>query len=510
MPDNNDHSNDHSNDNDTPLGPDGKPDYGAVVTPAHPIFKHEPGFRKRRGRNWFLLGLTYASYYLCRYNLGIIAPELKEELNLSNTQYGAINSARNGMYAIGQFVNGLFTDKLGGKRAMTIGAVGTAILNVAFGLATMTDIGWIFAILLVIRGLDGYVQAFGAPGMVKINTAWFRKQERGSFAGIFGIMINLGQMGAGQLGNLLPLLAKGFSIPLIFFSFKVAPMSWQAMFFIPAAAVMVMMILMNLGVKNHPEEAGYRIIHDDEEADDDHSESLDMKHVFLKITSNKIVWIVAGAYFCTGFVRAAIYDWWTIYMNESWSVGKGDHLFWLTAVVMLPLMASAGSLSSGIISDKLFKGSRAPVATILYLIQVVFIAVAMSLLASSSMNSATLAVILILGIHTGCNATHSILGTAAAMDLGGRKMAGFAAGVIDSFQYFGAMFAGFGLGAVFDNFAIEQVDDAGEPLLNDAGNVITHIDGSVWFASMLPWALLGTLLMGYLWIAHRGKSTPGT
>ena len=487
-----------------------EPNNGDDATGGHPTFRHEPGFRKRRGRNWFLLGLTYAGFYLCRYNLGIIAPELKSALNLDNRQYGSIQSARNGMYAIGQFVNGLFTDKLGGKRAMTIGAIGTAILNVAFGLATMSDIGWIFMALLIVRGIDGYVQAFGAPGMVKINTAWFRKQERGSFAGIFGIMINLGQMAAGQLGNLLPVLAKGFAVPLIFFTFKVEPIGWRVMFFLPAVVVVLVVILMNLGVKNHPEETGFRIIHDDETEDDDHSESLDMKHVFFKITANRIVWIVAGAYFCTGFVRAAIYDWWTIYMDESWSIGKTDSLWWWTAVVLLPLMASAGSLSSGIISDKLFKGSRAPVATILYLMQVAFIAVAMTMAAASSMSSATVAVILILGIHTGCNATHSILGTAAAMDLGGRKMAGFAAGVIDSFQYFGAMLAGFGLGALFDKFAIEQFDDAGEPLLNDAGKAIEHIDGSIWFASMLPFAMLGALLMAYLWIAHRGKSTPGT
>ena len=39
------------------------------------------------------------------------------------------------------------------------------------------------------------------------------------------------------------------------------------------------------------------------------------------------------------------------------------------------------------------------------------------------------------------NSTHSLLGPAAAMDIGGRKMAGFASGIIDSFQYFGASVA---------------------------------------------------------------------
>jgi sugar phosphate permease len=55
------------------------------------------------------------------------------------------------------------------------------------------------------------------------------------------------------------------------------------------------------------------------------------------------------------------------------------------------------------------------------------------------------------GIFLGClflvlialtaNSTHAIVGTAAPMDIGGRKMAGFASGVGDSFQYYGTAIA---------------------------------------------------------------------
>src|SRR5204862_1085431 len=62
------------------------------------------------------------------------------------------------------------------------------------------------------------------------------------------------------------------------------------------------------------------------------------------------------------------------------------------------------------------------------------------------------ACVLLTIISLTCNSTHSIIGTAAAMDLGGRKMAGFASGVIDSFQYFGAMLAGWLLGGWIDRF----------------------------------------------------------
>ena len=464
---------------------------------------HPPGYRRRRVQNWFFLGLTYASYYLCRYNLGIISPELKEGLGFSNKEYGAIQTARDGAYAVGQFVNGLFTDRIGGKQAMTIGAVGTVILNLAFGLVAWSNIGWLFFALLIIRLADGYAQAFGAPGMVKINAAWFRRQERGSFAGIFGIMINLGQMGVGQLA---PLLATGFAVPLIFFTITVPELDWRYMFIVPPFIVVIIVILMNLTVKNHPEEAGYSIIHDEESSTDDPHEHIPLGEIFRKITSNSIVWIVAGAYFCTGFVRKAIYAWYAIYLKEIWSVekvGEGSAVFWWFAVVLLPVLASAGSLASGIISDKLVKGRRAPVAAVLYAVQVVFIVLAIVMSRGAFSGSVTLSLLLILGIHTGCNATHSILGTAAAMDVGGRKMAGFAAGVIDSFQYFGAMLAGFGLGSLLDAYAIPAAAAQGS-----AADLV--MNPMIWFMSMLPFAVLGMGFMVYLWIRHGASRAAGT
>ena len=464
------------------------------------VYQHPPGFRKRRVRNWFFLGLTYAGYYFCRTNLSIVSADLKDGLGFSNAQYGAIQGARSGAYAIGQFVNGLFTDGLGGKRAMTIGAVGTILLNVAFGLTAWSNIGWLFYVLMLIRLADGYMQAFGAPGMVKINTAWFRRRERGTFAGIFGFMINLGATASGKLGSLL---ATGFAVPLLFFSITVPKLDWRYMFIIPPVVTGIIVLLMNLAVKNHPEEAGYSIRHDDESDDDDPLETIHIGAVFRKIASNPVVWIVAGAYFCTGFVRYGINDWWVIYMKDVWSVAREDALFDNMASYWLPFTASFGSLGSGIISDKLFAGRRAPVAALLYLIQAVFLFLALSMCMSWIPGSATLACVLIVLIWVGCNSTHSLLGTAAAMDLGGRKMAGFSSGVIDSFQYFGAMLAQFGMGRLLDRTAVAQH-------LNEKGALVPNLNPTVWFGAMLPLAVLGTILMTYLWLRHRGTDRAGT
>jgi len=70
------------------------------------------------------------------------------------------------------------------------------------------------------------------------------------------------------------------------------------------------------------------------------------------------------------------------------------------------------------------------------------------------------------------NSTHSIVGSAAPMDIGGRKMAGFALGVIDSFQYFGAGIA--------------------LPLM---GFLLDRYGWSTWFPAMAGFGLIGGCAM---------------
>ena len=69
---------------------------------------------------------------------------------------------------------------------------------------------------------------------------------------------------------------------------------------------------------------------------------------------------------------------------------------------------------------------------------------------AAQFHTANAAIVFLVLISLTANATHSILGTAAAMDIGGAKMAGFASGVIDSFQYFGGSLAGILLGSLLD------------------------------------------------------------
>lgn len=387
--------------------------------------KFPPGFRARRGLNWGVVGLMYTSYYLCRYNLPLANKAIADEFHFSKSDMSSIISAQLLAYAIGQIVNGLLTDRLGGKRAMLIGAAGTVTMNLLFGASSFWGFLWLFVVL---RSIDGYVQAFGAPGFIKINAAWFGQTERGTFAGIFGFMINLGRLGINYFGAAL---LAGFTFLGMW---QVPALHWRWLFWIPAGVASLVAVVLALVVKDTPEEAGFAGVHAGEADHSDPDIHGELATVFKRIVGNPLVWIIALAYACTGAVRQCIDQWFPRYFQEVYNLELSSARFqWLG--FLIPFVASSGSLISGIISDRVFQGRRAPVAAWIYFIEVCVILVA------TQVRSLNWALVFFVLISFTANSTHSLLGPAAAMDIGGRKMAGFASGVIDSFQYFGASLA---------------------------------------------------------------------
>lgn len=497
----------------------------ALSEGAPTVLHYPPGFRPRRGLNWGYLGLLYTSFYMCRYNLSIANKSISDQYHFDYSQMSRILWGWSLAYAFGQILNGLITDRIGGKKAMLIGAAGTIVMNFLFGAASVWGILGLF---VAIRSLDGYIQSFGAPGMTKIKTAWFVKTERGGFAGIFGFMINLGRFGIFNFG---PALLAGFTL---FGMVHVAPLHWKWLFWGPSIVCAIVAAAMAFGVKETPEEHGYLPVEDyaptpasqaslvrgsiialilvgitfyvgwlyhldklgtmdmgvilvgfvvgifvilhflaslhppppleavaspevplDEppaiavapahaavpvgyaSAVDDPNEYVERTtrtevwEGLRVIARNPAVWVVAVAYACTGAVRQPVDQWFARYMQEVYNTDLKSSQFQFLAF-LIPFVASAGSLISGYISDKLFSGARAPVAAALYLIETAIV------VGASFSHTANQAVFFFVLISFTCNSTHSILGTAAAMDIGGRKMTGFASGLIDSFQYFGS------------------------------------------------------------------------
>ncbi len=418
---------------------------------------HPPGFRGRRGLNWFSLGLMYATYYMCRYNFRFATPGMQAEFGFTTTQIADMIAIWSLTYGTGQLVNGLLCDKIGGKRSMQIGAIGTIVVNLLMGFAPLAVIGSMltsstgdgaFLAISAIWLVNGWFQSFGAPGMVKINAAWFQRTERGTFAGIFGFMIQLGQVMSAKLSKFI---LAGFVIG----GLVVAEGDWRWLFILPPLVTLAVAIFMSFAAKQSPDEAGYPGVIEDE-LDNSAGTTVSLKESFRTIFTHPLVWFYAAAYACTGAVRSSSDHLAVLYFQEQLGMDMKTNIPSIVAWTLgfMPMAAVAGSLLSGWVSDKFFKGHRSPVAMTLYFFEACVIGTAAVILLKGLVGPTTGGIIagciILILISLTANSTHSIVGAAAPMDIGGKKMAGFAAGVIDSFQYYGGAISLFITGRVLD------------------------------------------------------------
>ncbi|MCO5060957.1 MAG: MFS transporter [Kiritimatiellae bacterium] len=408
--------------------------------------RYPAGFRRRRGLNWFSLGLLYGAYYMCRYNFRFATPGMMEEFSFTKSQIADMLAIWNLAYGTGQLINGLLCDRIGGKRSMLIGAIGTVIINLVFGFASFVGT---FATFSLIWLINGYMQAFGAPGMVKINAAWFQRRERGTFAGIFGFMIQLGQV---SISKLAPMILAGITFGTMVIA---EPGEWRWLFRIPPLITAACAIFMWLAAKQTPEEAGYPGAVPDE-IDNSAGVTVSLKESFKTIFTHPLVWFYAAAYGCTGAVRQSSDQLAILYFEEAlgFDMKVNIPVAAVLTLTAMPMMAVFGSFVSGWVSDRFFKGHRSPVAMTLYFFEAFVISCAAVILLFGLVGPTSrgifLGCLILILIALTANSTHSIVGAAAPMDIGGKKMAGFAAGVIDSFQYYGGAISLFITGRVLE------------------------------------------------------------
>src|SRR6185503_17668742 len=82
-----------------------------------------------------LTWLAYASYYLCRKGFGVTKARIEATLHVSPGWLATIDTAYLIAYATGQFGSGLFGDRVGARRLIGWGMLGSAGACVLFGSA---------------------------------------------------------------------------------------------------------------------------------------------------------------------------------------------------------------------------------------------------------------------------------------------------------------------------------------------------------------------------------------
>jgi OPA family glycerol-3-phosphate transporter-like MFS transporter len=396
--------------------------------------KHSPEFRRRRFLNWFPLGLTYATMYMGRYNFNVIKNDIGAWYHLDKAQMGLIATFGFWTYGLSVMLNGPLADRIGGRKAILIGALGAGLLNLGIG-------------LMFFNGWTAHVQSFGALSVVKVNSTWFHVRERGIFGGIFGIMISSGYFLATTIGSVL--LA----------SFA----NWNVIWFVPAAAMGAMFLVDLALVRNRPSHAGY--------ADFDTGDGSNAHHAEDTPLSLKE------------------------YLAEVYFLPKTQVLFWWTGVAFM-LGGILGGLVCGWMSDNLFQSRRPPVAFIFYLVQVVMLTLLGFSLGRGTWLGQLWAVVLLGLTAMFIFGVHGMLSGTASMDFGGRKAAATVAGALDGIQYVGSGLTGFGLGWILKTYGWDGVATAGH----------TPANAWVWVACIIPFSLIGALIMTRIWHAKPGQA----
>jgi len=429
--------------------------------PGTPL-NHSSEFKNRRTQNWLVLGLTYAAMYMARYNFGFANKSLSDAYGWDKATVGTIISTATLVYGISALFNGPIADRLGGRKAMLIGAIGATVFNLAFGLGAFLGFLGTGAVLLgylaTVWTLNMYFQSYSALALIKVNSGWFHVSERGVFSAIFGSMIQSGRA----------LVYALMAVPLV------VALPWQWKFFLPAIATAFMAYLTYRVVRDSPKDAGLPDF-DPQDATSGDTEKITFGYVARKVFTQPIPLTIAVAEFCTGFVRHGFEQWFPRYMQEAQNL-PFDHPIFQKGAAGVVLAGIAGAFVAGYASDKLFGHRRPPVAFIGYVIQIICLYVVWK---APSLN----AIIIAFTFNSlAISMVHSMLSGTASMDFGGKRAAATAAGLFDGMQYIGGSFTGIGMGWLLDSFG-----------------------WNAWGPSMIGFSAVGAILMAFLWNARPTK-----
>ncbi|MGH2897334.1 MAG: MFS transporter, partial [Solirubrobacteraceae bacterium] len=128
---------------------------------------------------WLTLAMI-AIAYLDRVCISIAAPSIKSELGLSDTRMGFVFSAFTLAYALFEVPSGWFSDRFGGRAALTRIVIWWSAMTAATGL-----VGG-FASLVLVRLLFGIGEAGAFPASARVYGRWLPARLRGR---LFGVLL---------------------------------------------------------------------------------------------------------------------------------------------------------------------------------------------------------------------------------------------------------------------------------------------------------------------------------
>jgi OPA family glycerol-3-phosphate transporter-like MFS transporter len=375
--------------------------------------------RRFRLAQWRMLLATmfcYLFYYTGRQTFGFAIPAIHEELGISTTALAAFSTVMLWSYAVGQAVNGNLGDKFGGRYLMSIGAV------LSCGLNWVVSFGTNFTSLILPWSANSYAQSMGwAPGS-RVLSSWWSNRERGKVYGLYVFAAGMSSVLAFTTANLI-------------FEFK---LDWRWIFRLPVLLLLVGGAVYYLIVRDRPEDLGFPPLDDakDDPFPEDESDGTDksLATVDSGETSRERYWHVLKnrkflfASLAMGFLNTARYGllvWVPVhFLGQDW---KNSDTKWIS--VALPVGMAFGAMTSGWLSDILFRSRRSPVIMVFTILAAV---ASLGMFFLPKDHPAGIAVLFLTGFFA--YGPHAAF-WALCPDLLGRARAGTGTGVMNAFAY---------------------------------------------------------------------------
>jgi sugar phosphate permease len=310
------------------------------------------GRRSIRGWRFHIFAfswIAYAGFYLCRKNFSVVMPMLDHHASMGKLSFANIISIYSLMYALGQPVFGILSDRYGPRLVVATGMCLAVTSNIA--MAFYASSGAIFILMLV----NGVGQSAGWPALVEMMANWFPKERRGIVMSWWTTNYVLGSF----LATMFAAYVATATLPFL-------GKRWQHAFWMPAILLLVIAVLFYTCTKNTPEDVGLTSgdgleeSHIEEEVE---AKSDSQRGAYLRVVRDPVVVIIACGCLFAKITRYAFLFWLPLYMTEQLKYRPAEAGY---ASGVFELGGFLGALIAGYMSDKVFQSRRFPVTACMF------------------------------------------------------------------------------------------------------------------------------------------------
>ncbi len=370
-------------------------------------------YKRHRLRIMLAITIGYGIVYTCRLALSMVKKPLIDGGIFTPVELGIIGSALFYTYAFGKLTNGFLADHMNLKFFFAFGVLVSALLNIGMGFSTIL---WLSVLLW---GLNGWFQGFGAPTGAVAMANWFSNKERGRMYGIWSTAHAIGE-----------------GLTFVGVAALVTLWGWRAGFWGPGVLCVVVAVVLCLMMQDRPQTLGLPrvaewkndFVSSDEGSKEKNESTWAVQRTILKIPA---IWVLALASASIYVTRYAINSWGVLYLQEA----KGYTLMQAGTVISVNTIAGIlGALAFGFASDKIFNARRPPTNMIFAVMEI--IGLLMVFFGPPGRPLFMTVAFFIYGF--GLTGLVTSLGGLFALDIAPKRAAGAAMGFIGVFSYIGA------------------------------------------------------------------------